>query len=107
MDLIIVFDQDHENGYVAGARAVYDEADVDAVAKSTVEIEEGTVITFLADLYDYEQNFIDSYTFGNPVTVQGELQVSNVYLPDPGRVLATYRITDIYNQAYWTPVIGR
>ena len=126
VELLVVFDQDHEDGYVAGARAVYDE---DVVAKEMIlsgaeqtayepdaeimEVEDlailkdGDVIQFLADLYDYDQNFDDSYAFGNPITVSGDLAVSNVYLPDASKCLVTYRITDIYNQAHWTPVIGK
>ena len=107
VDLLIVFDQDHEGGYVAGARAVYVNGETETVAKAMDEIADGDEIVFLADLYDYDQNFIDSYVFGDPVTVQGELTVSDVYLPDPSKAMICYRITDIYNQAYWTPVIGR
>ncbi len=105
-DLLIVFDNEHEDGYVAGARSVYGD-ETETVAKSMTEIADGDRIVLLADLYDYEQNYTDSYVFGNPITVQGELAVSNVYLPDASKVSVTYRITDIYNQAYWTPVIGR
>ena len=107
VDLLIVFDQDHESGFVAGARAVYVNGETDTVAKAIDELQEGDEIVFLADLYDYNQNFVDSYHLGDPVTVSGELMVSDVYLPDPAKALASYRFTDIYNQAYWTPVIGR
>ena len=106
VDLLIVFDNEHEDGYVAGARAVYGD-EVETVAKAMTEIADGDVIVILADLYDYQQNFNDSYEFGNPITVKGELQVSNVYLPDKSKISVTYRITDLYNQAYWTPVIGK
>ena len=70
-------------------------------------VQDGDTIEFLADLYDYQQNYTDSYHFGNPVKVSGALSVSDVVLPDKTKALATYRITDIYNQAYWTPVIGK
>ena len=106
-DLLIVFDQDHENGYVAGARTVYTDSEITAVPKNMTEINTGDTIVFLADLYDYDQNFTDQYEFGSQITVEGDLVVSDVYLPDVSRALATYRITDIYNQAYWTPVIGK
>ena len=106
-DLLLVFDQDHETGYVAGARSVYEGELADAVAKNMTGIAEGDEIVFLADLYDYNQNYTDSYRFGSPITVQGELTVSDVILPDASKTLATYRFTDIYNQAYWTPVIGK
>ena len=107
VNLMLIFDQDHESGYVAGARPVYTQGETETVAKTLTEIVDGDTLVFLCDLYDYQQNYQDSYEFGNPVTVQGALTVSDVYLPDASRVYATYRITDIYNQAYWTPVIGK
>ena len=103
---MLVFDSDHEDGYVAGARSVYGE-ETETVAKALTEIEQGSTIRLLADLYDYQQNYTASYEFGNPITVDGELKVSNVYLPDKTKALVTYRVTDIYNQAYWTPVLGK
>ena len=106
VDLLIVFDSENENGYVAGARAVYG-GETDMVAKAVTEIQDGDTIQFLADLYDYQQNFTDSYRFGKPFTVSGAIQVSNVYLPDKTKALVTYRFTDIYNQTYWTPIVGK
>ena len=106
MDLLIVFDSEHEDGYVAGARAAYAD-ETETVAKALNELPQGAEIVFLADLYDYSQNYTASYAFGKPVTVDGELKVSSVYLPDKSKALVTYRITDIYRQAYWTPVIGK
>ena len=106
VDLLIVFDHENENGYVAGARAVYGD-ETDMVAKAITEIQDGDTIQFLADLYDYQQNYTDSYRFGKPITVSGALQVSSVYLPDKTKALVTYRFTDIYGQTYWTPVIGK
>ena len=106
VNLLIVFDNENENGYVAGARAVYGD-ETDMVAKAITEIQDGDTIQFLADLYDYQQNYTDSYRFGKPLTVSGAIQVSSVYLPDKTKALVTYRFTDIYNQTYWTPVIGK
>ena len=106
VDLLIVFDSENENGYVAGARAVYGD-ETDMVAKAITELQDGDTIILLADKYDYQQNYEDSYHFGKPLTVSGDLQVSNVYLPDKTKALVTYRFTDIYNQNYWTPIIGK
>ena len=106
VDLLIVFDSENENGYVAGARSVYT-GETETVAKAVDEIRDGDTIQLLADLYDYDQNYTASYAFGNPITVKGAIQISNVYLPDKTKALVTYRFTDIYNQAYWTPVIGK
>ena len=106
-ELLIVFDAEHSDGYVAGARSVYDADVTETVAKAIDELADGDTIVFLADLYDYDQNFVDNYEFGNAITVSGELTVGDVYLPDASKAMATYRFTDIYNQAYWTPVIGQ
>ena len=106
VDLLIVFDSENEDGYVAGARNVYTD-ETETVAKALDEIQDGDTIQLLADLYDYDQNYTASYEFGNPITVSGAIQVSNVYLPEKTKTLVTYRFTDIYNQAYWTPVIGK
>ena len=106
VDLLVVFDSENEDGYVAGARTVYS-GETETVAKAMTEIQDGDTIILVADLYDYDQNYTASYRFGKPITVQGGLKVSNVYLPDKTKAMVTYRITDIYNQAYWTPVIGK
>ena len=102
-NLIIVFDS--KNGdYVAGARFDYKEDVSETVAKNLTEMEDGDVIDFVCDFYDKDMNYQDSYKMGDQLTVKGELKVSDVYLPDASKVSATYRITDIYNQQYWTPV---
>ena len=106
VDLMIVFTSEQENGFVAGARPVYTD-ETENVAKAIDEIQLGDTIVFLADLYDYNQNFTANYEFGNPITVTGDIQVGNVYLPDPSKMLVTYRFTDLFQQAYWTPVIGK
>ena len=106
VDLLIAFDAEHEYGYISGARPVYDAEETETVAKSLLPLNDGDEIRLLADLYDYDQNYTASYEFGSPITVDGEPVVANVYLPDASRCKVTYRITDIYNQAYWTPVIG-
>ena len=107
MELIVVFDSANEGGYVAGARAVYVNGETETVAKAADAPAEGDVITFLADLYDYNQNYIDSYKLGEPITLTGALTVSDVELPDASKAMITYRFTDIYNQTYWTPVVGK
>ena len=36
------------------------------------------------------------------MTVQDKMEISNVNVGS-SKVLVTYRLTDIYNQEYWTP----
>ena len=105
VDLLLVFDADHENGYVAGARSVYLNGETDTVAKEMTEIQAGDTLVFLADLYDYSQQYQANYPLGNQVTVgKGGLTVSDVCLPDASKAVFTYRFTDLYQQPHWVPV---
>ncbi len=64
------------------------------------------IVEFLCDYYSYDGNFQNNYYLGEPMTVEEDMVISNVEIPG-GTMEATYRLTDIYNQAYWTPVMGR
>lgn len=104
-ELILVFDDEHPYGYVAGTRAVYEEGETETVAKSTMGLEPGDELEFLCDYYGYDGAYQDSFRLGDPLTVgDGELSISNVPL-EGGPVQATYRFTDIYGQPYWTPIL--
>ena len=103
-DLILVFDNDHPAGYVAGARYDYRNGETDTVAKSFLELQEGDRIEFLCDYYGYDGSYQDSYYLGDSMTVNGALTISNVYLSE--KTSATYRFTDIYQQEYWSPVMA-
>lgn len=109
VNLIVVFDNVTPTGYIAGAQIVYEEDDNDAlpiVAKNLLEIQDGDKIDFICDFYTYDGKYQDSYMMGEQMTVNGDLKISDVTIPD-GRVRLTYRMTDIYNQAYWTEAISR
>jgi len=108
VNLILVFDDEHPYGYVAGARTDYREDDAHAQAKNITLISEGDKIDFLCDFYSYEGEYKDSYYLGNQLTVGAggaeSLSISNTDVGS-GKVKVTYRFTDIYNQQYWTPAI--
>lgn len=103
MDIILIFDTDHPEGYIAGAREVYEGADEKPIAKAEVLLHEGDKVDFICEYYDYNGNYLDSYYLGEQMTLTAAPVISNV--PVEGDVLVTYRFTDIYNQTYWTPVI--
>ena len=105
VNLIIVFDNDHPKGFVAGAQTVYEDEKIEVLAKNLTEIADGDVLTFICDYYSYDGKYQDSYRMPKPVTVNGDLTVSDVLLPE-GKVRLTYRLTDIYNQAYWTEALN-
>ena len=104
-ELVLVFDDEHPTGYVAGARRVYNKGETETVAKGLIELQKGDVIDFVCDYYSYSGEYLDSYVFGNSITYNGEFEISYVYLPDTARANAVYRFTDIYGQNYWTPVM--
>ena len=103
-ELILVFDNDNPKGYVAGARFDYRDGETETVAKALTQLQEGDQIDFLCDYYGYDGSYQDSYYLGDPMTVTDSMVISDVYI-DATRANATYRLTDIYNQTYWTPVM--
>lgn len=103
VDIIVIFNNDYPYGVVAGARINYGEI-TDTVAKGLIEIKGGDVIDFLSDYYTYDEEYDGSYYLGDQLVVSGELEVSNVNIGN-ARCMVTYRLTDIYNNTYWTPAI--
>lgn len=105
VNLMLQFTNDNPKGIVTGAVLNYDETSQTATqAKGEIEIQDGDVIDFVCDYYDYGKNYIDSYMLGEQLTVSGELKISNIKM-DNGEYIATYRLTDMYNNHFWTPSI--
>ena len=102
VDLLLVFDNENPYGYIAGARAAYVAGETETVAKGMTEIQVGDTLDFLCDYYSYDGEYLDSYYLGEQMIVSDRMEISNVDV-GAGRVQVTYRFTDIYNQAYWTP----
>ena len=104
VELLVEFSPENPQGEITGARAVYDEDVTQAVAKAYTELTNGDTLEFLCDYYTYDGDYQDSYLLGDPMTVSGDLVLSNVDVGD-GPVLMTYRFTDIYQQHYWTEAL--
>ena len=102
-ELLLVFDNDHPYGFAAGVQPVYLQGETDTVAKSLTGLQTGDTLEFLCDYYGYDGTYQDSYRLGDPLTVTGELTISDVPLEGSTRV--TYRFTDLYDQHYWTPAV--
>ena len=100
-ELILVFTDEDPTGTVAGVRTVYTEGETDTVAKTMDPIVDGDVLDFICDYYSYEGAYLDSYMLGDQMVVDGELEISDVYIDEKAANL-TYLFTDIYNQQYWT-----
>lgn len=107
-ELILVFDNDHPYGFIAGARRDYRDGETETVAKGMTVLEPGDTLDFICDYYSYDGQYLDSYMMGDRMTVSGSMEdmvISYVYIPIEA-ARATYRFTDIYAQEYWTPVLS-
>ena len=100
-ELIVEFTDGNPYGSVVGVRSVYVNGETSTVAKTMDTVKDGDVIDFICDYYSYDGAYLDSYMLGEQLTVEGELQISDVYV-DETKANLTYRFTDIYNQSYWT-----
>ena len=101
VQLIISFDPEGR-GYIVGARMDYLNGETDTVAKSVSGLPIGAELQFVCDYYSYEGEYRATWLMYEPMTVTGDtLEVTDVYV-DRSRMRLTYRLTDIYNQAYWT-----
>lgn len=108
-ELILVFDNDHPYGFIAGARRIYVDGETDTIAKGMTALEVGDTIDFLCDYYSYDGQYLDSYMLGDQMVVQSameDMEISYVYVPMEA-ARATYRFTDIYAQEYWSPVLAK
>lgn len=101
--LIIVFEG--SNGYIAGASDDYKNDETETIAKNMTALEPGDVLEFIGDYYNSDLEYLDSYIFGDPMTVSQDMRVSNVTLGSSD-VKILYCFTDIYDQPYWSEAIG-
>ncbi|MCR5654616.1 MAG: peptidase C11 [Lachnospiraceae bacterium] len=104
VNLILVFDEEHPYGYIAGATTDYVDGETDTVAKSMTELSVGDTLDFVCDYYTYDEEYQDSYFLGDTLTVTEEMEISNVDVGS-GPVRVMYKFSDIYNQNYWTPAL--
>lgn len=105
IDLIIVFDNDQPNGYIAGAYYDYQEDDP-IVPKNLTELNIGDTLDFICDYYSYDGTYEESYYMGNQMTVTENMEISDTYL-DEGSCLIMYRFTDLFDREYWSAPLVR
>ena len=105
-NLIIVFDSENPDGYVAGAAAEYDEDVTLTVPKNMTELEDGDTIDFICDYYSYDGKCQKNYYLSEEMTLHGDLTVAYIDVCK-GPVSLMYRFTDIYNQEYWSEPLIR
>ena len=109
-NLVLVFDNKNENGYVAGVAANYNkDDDIEVVGKTLTELEKGDKIQFVCNFYNYDGTFEDTHKMGTPIVIQdsaNELKISDTLIGD-GEKLVTYIFTDIYDAEHWTQALKR
>ncbi len=104
VSLIVTFDPEHPDGFIAGATTEYINQETETIAKNLTELQIGDTLQFVCDYYSYDQEYQDRYLFGDPVTVTDTMTIRNMEIGD-GAFRFMYRFTDIYNQQYWSPAI--
>lgn len=104
VNLMIVFDDAHPDGYIAGASTDYVNGETDAVAKNLTELNVGDKLDFICDHYSYDMEYQDSYFIGDQVTYSDNMTISNTDVGN-GKCFVLYRFSDIYNQQYWSEPI--
>ncbi len=103
-NLILVFDAEHPDGYIAGAEPVYLNGETDTQAKNLLGIGKGDQIQIVCDYYDYQGIYQASYKLGDPIILGDETVLGYVYVKNAENCRLTYCLTDYYQQKYWTPV---
>lgn len=104
VDLLLNFDNERPDGYIAGAQKKYTDGESFTQAKGLIAIGKGDTLQFICDYYDYDENYRDSYRLGDPITLGDEIEIVNTPVTeDLSRCKVTYRLTDIYQKNYWTP----
>ncbi|MBO6054471.1 MAG: peptidase C11 [Oscillospiraceae bacterium] len=103
-ELILAFTDENPYGTIVGAQFDYRDGETETIAKTMTELQEGDIVDFLCDYYSYDGVYEDSYFLGDQWIYHADAQISNVYI-DESAASATYLLTDIFNQQYWTPVI--
>ena len=103
--LELIFDNDNPYGYIAGARIDYSKTDNETEARGLIELQKGDRIDFVCDYYTYDGRYEDSYYLGDTLVIDDpdDIKISNTYLG--GDFLAMYKLTDLYDQEYWTETL--
>ena len=105
VNLILNFDSEHDgDGYIAGALKKYTDDESDTQAKELIAIGKGDTLQFLCDYFDYEGVYRDTYKLGEPITLGDTVEIANTPI-DRSKCQVTFRLTDIYQQNYWTPAV--
>jgi hypothetical protein len=106
VDIILAFDDQNPQGTVLGAQIKYDtETQTATVPRGLLPLAAGDKIDYLCDYYSYDGKYNDTYYLGEQYTATGEWTIENLSV-DNMKYQMTYRLTDIYDNHYWTPSVS-
>ncbi len=112
VNIILRFTNEDPDGSVIGISKVYSSDAAAAVLGKITPIDDtsldGATLDFICDYYNYDGTYNDSYAFGSQMTLSAseKITVSNVAVSEPDACNATYRLTDVYNNYFWTPSLN-
>ena len=98
IEIMIFWDEDHPEGYVAGYRPVQTDA---FPYRNLMQLQEGDVLDFYCDFYTYDEEYEDTYYIGDSLICGDELTVSYEDIGEE-TVLFYVRLTDFFQNEYWT-----
>jgi hypothetical protein len=105
VEVIVAFDNENPDGVVLGAQIKYDpKKQTETIPKGLLPIAKGDKIDFLCDYYTYDGKYSNTYFLGKQYTATGTWKIENLSVGSR-KYQMTYRLTDIYNNKYWTPSI--
>ena len=100
--LILIWDNDHEDGMIVGAAPDYKNGVTETEPRGLIDLKKGDTLEFYCDYYTYDGKYQDTYLLGDPMKVTDQMKITETVIGDPGKVKVIYRFADIYNQHYWT-----
>ena len=103
VNLMVVFENDHPSGTIAGYVPDYREGETDTVAKSVEQLNDGDRVEFIADYYNYDGTYEDSYRISSAMTYDDTWTVSDVIVPE--KLSLSYQFTDLYGNVSWAPAL--
>ncbi|MBQ9990343.1 MAG: hypothetical protein IJP31_05300 [Lachnospiraceae bacterium] len=103
VEILVYWDDDHDDGYVTGYRSMYT-GGISVAERNLMQFEDGDTLDFFCDYYTYDGEYEASYYFGDTLTVSGELTVSYEELEEYTTDICYY-LEDIFRNEYWTETI--
>ncbi len=111
VNIIVKFTSEDPDGSVIGISTMQGSGTEAAILGKITPIDDaslnGATLDFVCDYYGYDGTFKDSYLLGSQMTISSDpMEISNVAVSEKDACNATYRLTDIYNNHFWTPSLN-